>query len=109
MGERKTQTTLEILDIIAAICDDAPLPRQPGTLEDFQRRLDDMDERMSRILSFVNDLRRAEPDAAIDALEELHALVCGECPSLLNEDSGGDARLDMEIKDIIARAQGKKE
>jgi hypothetical protein len=35
---------------------------------------------------------------ALDLLAELHALVWGECPSLLNEDSGGCARLDMDIR-----------
>lgn len=30
-------------------------------------------------------------------LERLHVLVWGECPSLLDEDSGGDARLDSDI------------
>jgi Lar family restriction alleviation protein len=35
------------------------------------------------------------------ALENLHAMVWGECPSLLNEDSGGSAHLDMEIKDAL--------
>jgi len=34
-------------------------------------------------------------------LEELYALVNGECPSLLNEDSGGNSRLDLEIKEAI--------
>ena len=34
---------------IIAICDDAPSPRQHGSLADFQKRLDDFDERMSRI------------------------------------------------------------
>ncbi len=28
-------------------------------------------------------------------LTELYALVRGECPRLLNEDSGGDAELDL--------------
>lgn len=35
-------------------------------------------------------------------LRELHAMVKGECPSLLNEDSGGNARLDMEIDSALA-------
>ena len=34
-------------------------------------------------------------------LRELNALVCGECPSLLNEDSGGDSRLALEIEDAL--------
>lgn len=37
-----------------------------------------------------------------DALEELHAQVKGECPSLLNEDSGGDAELDIEIQELLS-------
>lgn len=39
------------------------------------------------------------------ALEELHAVVWGECPSLLNEDSGGDAGLDLRIRELIADEQ----
>lgn len=41
-------------------------------------------------------------DALVNTLTELHAQVIGECPSLLNEDSGGDARLSMEINRILA-------
>ena len=36
------------------------------------------------------------------ALRELHAIVLGESPALLNEDSGGDARLAWEIKELLA-------
>ena len=36
------------------------------------------------------------------ALEELTAVVRGECPSLLDEDSGGDAELEMRIAAILA-------
>lgn len=35
------------------------------------------------------------------ALRELHAMVQGECPSLLNEDSGGNARLDIQINALL--------
>ena len=35
------------------------------------------------------------------ALRELHATVIGECPSLLDEDSGGSARLALEIEDLL--------
>lgn len=41
------------------------------------------------------------------ALEDLTALVRGECPALLNEDSGGDARLVMEIDEAITKARGE--
>ncbi len=37
-------------------------------------------------------------------LKELHAMVWGECPSLLNEDSGGCSRLDIEITTLLERA-----
>jgi hypothetical protein len=38
---------------------------------------------------------------AIDALRELHATVMGECPSLLNEDSGGNANLDLQVRAVL--------
>ena len=34
-------------------------------------------------------------------LHELVATVRGECPSLLNEDSGGDARLSLAIDEVL--------
>lgn len=54
------------------------------------------------------DTIEAERDAAIKradeaegALRELAANVRGECPSLLNEDSGGDWKLSMRIDAIL--------
>ena len=41
------------------------------------------------------------------ALKELYAVVKGECPSLLDEDSGGDARLDMQIIKALAKYKEK--
>lgn len=38
------------------------------------------------------------------ALTELHAMVWGECPSLLDEDSGGCARLDSEILSALTES-----
>lgn len=35
------------------------------------------------------------------ALQELYAVVRGECPRLLNEDSGGSAGLDMKIRSLL--------
>jgi hypothetical protein len=35
-------------------------------------------------------------------LQELHGMVWGECPSLLNEDSGGSAHLDVRINAALA-------
>lgn len=43
----------------------------------------------------------------LEALEKLYALVEGESPSLLDEDSGGDSRLDIEICAAIAKAKGE--
>ncbi len=45
-------------------------------------------------------------DRLIRALEELHATVVGESPSLLNENSGGNARLAIEIEELLALAKG---
>lgn len=47
----------------------------------------------------------AAPDL-LAALIELRATVKGECPSLLNEDSGGSAHLDTMIDEAIAKATG---
>ncbi|MHC2867922.1 hypothetical protein ACVIYH_009055 [Bradyrhizobium diazoefficiens] len=44
-------------------------------------------------------------NALVSALEELYAVVRGECPSLLNEDSGGSAQLDMDIQAALAAAK----
>lgn len=46
----------------------------------------------------VTDLR--------NALSELYAMVRGECPSLLNEDSGGNAKLALEIEDLLNSLKG---
>lgn len=48
----------------------------------------------------------AAPDM-YEALKELYAVVKGECPSLLDEDSGGDSRLALEIESALAKAEGK--
>ena len=41
-------------------------------------------------------------------LNELRALVKGESPQLLNEDSGGDARLDASIDKALAAFEAMK-
>ena len=55
----------------------------------------------------MTDRQLADDLAA--ALEELRALVRGECPSLLNEDSGGDANLDMQIDKALAAYRAQRE
>jgi hypothetical protein len=47
-------------------------------------------------------------EQAVNCLEELYATVRGESPSLLNEDSGGSAELDMLCLSIIQRRKGGK-
>jgi hypothetical protein len=56
-----------------------------------------MREGADEIVSLGIQLARAR-----SALKELHAQVLGECPSLLNEDSGGDSMLDLEIRAILS-------
>lgn len=45
--------------------------------------------------------------ALAEALRDLYAVVEGECPHLLNEDSGGDAALDARIQDALALPTGQ--
>lgn len=47
------------------------------------------------------DKLKKENKTLREALSELHATVVAESPSLLDEDCGGDARLDSEIKKIL--------
>ncbi|MNL54803.1 hypothetical protein D3C87_1781660 [compost metagenome] len=51
-------------------------------------------------------LIKAAPEL-LDCLRELYAIVRGECPSLLNEDSGGNAELELAIVEAIAKAEGR--
>ena len=64
----------------------------------------DADEEFDRMTEEIARLRK-ENAALRDALDELLATVKGECPSLLNEDSGASAvllrkfaALDQEVK-----------
>lgn len=47
--------------------------------------------------------------ALTEALTGLAALVRGECPALLDEDSGGDARLALTIEAALSPSQDAKE
>ena len=48
----------------------------------------------------------AKEREAMALLRDLHAMVWGECPSLLDEDSGGSAHLDLAIAAAL-RARGE--
>lgn len=49
----------------------------------------------------AKNLERIVADKLFAALDELVAQVRGECPSLLNEDSGGDGDLSIEIDEAL--------
>ena len=58
-----------------------------------------MDEADAHLIAAAPDLYAA--------LRDLAALVRGECPSTLNEDSGGDAALSLRIDGALAKAEGR--
>ena len=58
-------------------------------------------ENMIAELRSERDALVADLAAARALLRELVALVRGECPSLLNEDSGGDAKLSCDIDEAL--------
>ena len=78
-----------ILKQIAEICDDSPAPREAGSLSDFQRRLDDFDERMGHILALAHEHQRildGEPHAHVaGTLAGLHIDTCAKCGRDLRE------------------------
>lgn len=47
------------------------------------------------------DVLMREHSELREALRELAAMVRGECPSLLNDDSGGDGNLSLLIDDLL--------
>lgn len=51
-------------------------------------------------------LASAAPEL-LSSLRELYATVRGECPQLLNEDSGGNGELEIAIVDALAKAEGQ--
>ena len=44
----------------------------------------------------------------VAALENLHAMLWGECPSLLDGDSGGSEFFDTEIREALRNARGQE-
>jgi hypothetical protein len=41
----------------------------------------------------------------LQQLQELHTMVWGEAPHLLDEDRGGSAYLDLNIEDVLEKAR----
>ena len=80
---------------------------QRATIEQLKVRLDLVGADFTTNMVYQGQLERRNADLMQqitrlrEALTGLYALVKGECPSLLNEDSGGDARLDMEIEQAL--------
>lgn len=73
-----------------------------GQLDERVIALAQKHDALARLVTAADGMKRA--------LSELTATVKGECPSLLNEDSGGDARLDCDIEDALsAYARAKQE
>ena len=79
-----------ILKQIAEICDDSPTPREPGSLNDFQRRLDSYDKGLVRILGLAHQLQAildGEPHTHVaGTLAGLHIDTCAVCGHDLRED-----------------------
>jgi hypothetical protein len=48
---------------------------------------------------------RALCSELIQQLQELHTMVWGEAPHLLDEDMGGSAYLDLNIEDVLEKAR----
>lgn len=67
-----------------------------GELNALRSELSDYKETGLRLMR-ERDEARAELATAKALLRELHGLVLGECPRLLNEDSGGDSGLAIRI------------
>jgi hypothetical protein len=71
-----------------------------GIMEKWQKDLLDIEKSIENRDSLISELR--------DCLTELHAMVEGECPSLLNEDSGGSSSFEMRLRDLFARTENYK-
>ena len=72
-----------LLKQIADICDDAPDPCSPGSLSEYQRRLNVFDDAMSRILKLARNLQGVldgQPHRHVaGTLADLHIDTCAVC------------------------------
>ena len=64
---------------------------------------DELEAAQDTIAERDDEITRAESGEreALSCLQELFALVMGECPSLLDEDSGGSADLCLRIEETL--------
>lgn len=72
-----------LLKQIAIICDDAPAPRDLGSLADFQHRLEVFDEGFSEILRLTHKLQKVLDGEVhrhvAGTLADLHIDTCAIC------------------------------
>jgi hypothetical protein len=71
------------------------------------QRLTEYIEKDEGYPGIAHDLETAKRDLreAVELLRNITALMRGECPRLLNEDSGGDGRLSCDIDAFFARVK----
>ena len=55
-------------------------------------------------MSMINPDFRALCAELVEQLQELHTMVWGEAPHLLDGDRGGSAYLDLDIEDVLEKA-----
>lgn len=90
-----------LLEAALALVEAAQIERsQSGQIQFLDAKCAELDAENARLNRSISDVTR-ERDALRGALSELHAMVWGECPSLLDEDSGGTARLDIAIRELL--------
>ena len=82
-----------------------PLDGQWVSLAKMDANATNLHEAREKIATLERELaaERERREAAEALLLELVAVVRGECPSLLDEDSGGDARTSVDIDAHFAR------
>lgn len=82
-----------ILKQIAEFCDDAPPCREPASLAEHQRRLDDFDARLNRIIGLAHELDKI-------LAGEPHPHTAG---TLVDFDIDTCANCGRDIRDTIHR------
>ena len=77
-------------------------------LKKWRRDIDHVEAALTQAHPLPSQTQEVEKEAA-RLLRELYTLVKGECPSLLNEDSGGDARLALAIEAALLAAPARQQ